>query len=75
LHPPEPRNDREALFEIYSAVQEIHKKLDTICENYKREDRRIGRLEQWRATITGGLAIIGIIAGVALGHVLRIWLP
>ena len=85
-HPPTPSSDHEALFEIYGAVREIQteqarvakelkEKLDTICDRCEAEDQRVSLLEKWRAAITGGLTVVGIIAGVALGHVLRLWLP
>jgi len=67
LHPPEPASDHEALFEIYAAVQVMQRTLDQLVEHVASQNGRIGKLEDWRARVMGGIKVVSVVAGVVGG--------
>ncbi len=82
-HSPTPGTDREYLVEIYSClgglrtdIDRIQKALDVIPLRCQAENVRIGSLEQWRWTVTGGISlltfIIGILGAIVVNHLFHL---
>ncbi len=82
-HSPTPGTDREYLVEIYAAlgglrtdVIRIQKDLEEIPIRCQAENVRMGALEQWRWTMTGGLSlltfIIGIVGAMLVNHLFHL---
>ncbi len=78
-HSPTPGTDREYLIEIYSAlgglrtdIDRIQKGLDVIPIRCQAENVRLGALEQWRWTMTGGISlltfVLGILGAIVVNH-------
>ncbi len=82
-HSPTPGTDREYLVEIYAALGGLRTDMDRIQKNLaeipigcRAESVRIGALEQWRWTLTGGLSlltfIIGILGAIVVNHLFHL---
>ena len=83
LHGPIPSTDREYLAEIYAALHSlrddvgaVQKALDQIPIRCQAENVRIGALEQWRWTMTGGLGLLtfflGMFGAIVVNHLFQI---
>ncbi len=82
-HSPTPGTDREYLVEIYAAlgglrmdIDRMQKVLGEIPLHCQAENVRIGALEQWRWTLTGGLSLLtfalGIIGAIVVNHLFHL---
>jgi hypothetical protein len=74
LGPAQPKTQGEAIMQIHSAVRAIESKLDGLCTTNEEQDRRIGKLEQWKATVTGRLIVASAsssVAGLIAGWILK----
>lgn len=49
----------------------LHEKLDSILSEARKTNGRIGKLEQWRSFITGGLAVLSVLVVPVLIYVIR----
>lgn len=70
LQTPAPENDHEHLIAIYNAVQAIQARILELCVQSDSQCRRLDHLESWQNRISGGLAVVGLVAGTALGKLL-----
>ena len=59
-------NERELLARIDERTEMILKKLDVHCHQLNDHEKRISKLEQWRAYILGAAAVVAFIISVLL---------
>ena len=50
--------------DMHDKLKAIHRRTDEILEQVKRTNGRVGRLEDWKAQLTGGLKVSLLVTGL-----------
>tara|TARA_B110000467_G_scaffold66356_1_gene60512 strand:+ start:3251 stop:3475 length:225 start_codon:yes stop_codon:yes gene_type:complete len=50
--------------DMHDRLKAIHKRSDEILEQVKKTNGRVGRLEDWKSQLTGGLKVVLLVIGL-----------
>ena len=50
--------------DMHDKLKAIHRRTDEILEQVKRTNGRVGRLEDWKSQLTGGLKVSLLVVGL-----------
>jgi hypothetical protein len=50
--------------DMHDKLKAIHKRTDEILEQVKKTNGRVGRLEDWKSQLTGGLKVVLLVIGL-----------
>jgi len=60
--------------EMHDKLKAIHRRTDEILDQVKRTNGRVGRLEDWKSQLTGGLKVCLLVVGLFAFMIKMGWL-